>query len=44
MKINIEAETAASIARTMILPAAVRHLTELQAGGPGRARRARSSR
>ena len=32
-KLNIEAETAASIARTMILPAAVRHLTELQASG-----------
>jgi glutamine synthetase len=32
-KLNIEAETAASIARTMILPAAVRHLTELKAGG-----------
>ena len=31
MKLNIEAETAASIARTMILPAAVRHLTELKA-------------
>jgi glutamine synthetase len=32
-KLNIEAETAASIARTMILPAAVRHLAELRAGG-----------
>jgi glutamine synthetase len=32
-KLNIEAETAASIARTMILPAAVRHLTELKAAG-----------
>ena len=32
-KLNIEAETAASIARTMILPAAVRHLAELKAGG-----------
>jgi glutamine synthetase len=32
-KLNIEAETAASIARTMILPAAVRHLTELKASG-----------
>ncbi|HTW42187.1 MAG TPA: glutamine synthetase III [Solirubrobacteraceae bacterium] len=31
--INIESETAASIARTMLLPAAVRHLTELKAGG-----------
>jgi len=29
-KLNIEAETAAAIARTMILPAAVRHLTELR--------------
>jgi glutamine synthetase len=29
-KLNIEAETAASIARTMILPAAVRHLNELK--------------
>jgi glutamine synthetase len=28
---NIEAETAASIARTMLLPAAVRHLNELKA-------------
>jgi glutamine synthetase len=33
VKINIEAETAASIARTQILPAAVRHLAELQAVG-----------
>jgi glutamine synthetase len=32
-KLNIEAEVAASIARTMILPAAVRHLTELKACG-----------
>jgi glutamine synthetase len=32
-KLNIEAETAASMARTMILPAAVRHLAELKAGG-----------
>jgi len=32
-KLNIEAETAASIARTMLLPAAVRHLGELRAGG-----------
>jgi glutamine synthetase len=32
-KLNIEAEVAASIARTMILPAAVRHLTELKASG-----------
>jgi glutamine synthetase len=33
VKINIEAETAASIARTQILPAAVRHLSELMAVG-----------
>jgi glutamine synthetase len=33
VKINIEAETAASIARTQILPAAVRHLNELKAAG-----------
>jgi glutamine synthetase len=32
-KLNIEAETAASMARTMILPAAVRHLSELKASG-----------
>src|SRR4051812_23923543 len=32
-KLNIEGETAASIARTMILPAAVRHLNELAAAG-----------
>jgi glutamine synthetase len=32
-KLNIEAETAASIARTMILPAAVRHLAEVKASG-----------
>jgi glutamine synthetase len=31
--LNIEAETAASIGRTMVLPAAVRYLTELQASG-----------
>jgi glutamine synthetase len=30
-KLNIEAETAASIARTMILPAAARHVAELKA-------------
>jgi glutamine synthetase len=30
---NIEAETVASIARTMILPAAIRHLNELKAAG-----------
>jgi glutamine synthetase len=33
ININIEAETAASIARTMVLPAAVRHLNELKASG-----------
>ena len=33
VKLNIEAETAASIARTMILPAAVRHLALLKAAG-----------
>jgi len=33
VKVNIEAETAASIARTMILPAALRHLTELKEAG-----------
>jgi glutamine synthetase len=32
-KLNIEAETAASIARTMLLPATVRHLAELKAAG-----------
>ena len=32
-KLNIEAETAASIARTMLLPAAVRHLADLKAAG-----------
>jgi glutamine synthetase len=32
-KLNIEAETAAHIARTMILPAALRHLIEVRAGG-----------
>jgi glutamine synthetase len=32
-KLNIEGETAASMARTMILPAAVRHLSELRAAG-----------
>src|SRR5262245_47213223 len=30
---NIEAETAASIARTMLLPAAIRHLNDLKAAG-----------
>ncbi|HVE67106.1 MAG TPA: glutamine synthetase III [Solirubrobacteraceae bacterium] len=33
VKVNIEAETAASIARTMLLPAAVRHLSTLRAAG-----------
>ncbi len=33
VKLNIESETAASIARTMLLPAAVRHLNELLASG-----------
>ncbi|MEZ5122046.1 MAG: glutamine synthetase III [Solirubrobacterales bacterium] len=33
VKLNIEAETAASIARTQILPAVVRHLAELRAAG-----------
>jgi glutamine synthetase len=31
IKLNIESETASSIARTMLLPAAVRHLTQLLA-------------
>ncbi len=31
--VNIEAETAASIARTMLLPAAVRHLNDLKGAG-----------
>jgi glutamine synthetase len=34
-KLNIEAETAASIARTMLLPAAVRQLNDLVAAGAG---------
>ncbi len=33
IKVNIEAEVAATIARTMLLPAAVRHLEQLQAAG-----------
>jgi glutamine synthetase len=33
VKINIEAETAASIARTLLLPASVRHLTLLREAG-----------
>ena len=32
-KVNIEAETAASMARTLLLPAALRHLTELKEAG-----------
>jgi glutamine synthetase len=32
-KLNIEAETVASIARTLLLPAAVRHLAELREAG-----------
>jgi glutamine synthetase len=32
-KVNIEGETCEHIARTMLLPAAVRHLTELKAAG-----------
>jgi glutamine synthetase len=32
-KVNIEAETAASMARTLLLPAALRHLTELKSAG-----------
>jgi glutamine synthetase len=32
-KLNIEAETAAAMARTMLLPAAVRHVAELRAAG-----------
>lgn len=32
-KLNIESETAAHMARTMILPAAVAHLADLRAGG-----------
>ena len=38
-RLNIEAETAASIARTMLLPAAVRHLGDLKAAGHEAARR-----
>ena len=33
VKVNIESETAAAIARTQILPAALRHLSELRAAG-----------
>ena len=42
--INIESETAVAIARTMLLPAAVRYLNELRDERPGGARSARSSR
>src|SRR4051812_34377881 len=34
-KVNIEAETAATIARTQLLPAAVRHLAMLRSAGDG---------
>jgi glutamine synthetase len=34
-KVNIEAETAATMARTQLLPAAVRHLAMLRAAGDG---------
>ena len=45
MNINIEAETAASIARTMVLPASVRHLNELKEQRPrGADRRGRAGR
>ena len=37
-RVNIEAETAASIARTMLLPAAIRHLADLKAAGHDDAR------
>ena len=33
VKLNIEAETAASIARTLLLPASLRHLADLRAAG-----------
>jgi glutamine synthetase len=36
VKINIEAETAAQIARTQLLPAALKHLATLNAAGSGR--------
>jgi glutamine synthetase len=36
VKVNIEAETAATIARTQLLPAAVKHLGSLRAAGEGR--------
>ena len=38
-KLNIEAETAAAIARTMLLPAAARHLALLLRGAARRAGR-----
>ena len=38
-QVNIEAETAATIARTQLLPAAMRHLAILQAAGSGNDRR-----
>jgi glutamine synthetase len=36
VKVNIEAETAATIARTQLLPAAIKHLGALRAAGEGR--------
>ncbi len=36
VKLNIEAETAASIARTLLLPAALRHLAQLREAGVDR--------
>jgi glutamine synthetase len=36
MKVNIEAETAATMARTQLLPAAVKHLGALRVAGEGR--------
>jgi glutamine synthetase len=41
IKVNIEAETAADIAKTMILPAAVRHISEFSTGAPELADEAR---
>ena len=35
LKVNIEAETAETIARTMLLPAALRHLATIKAAGDG---------
>jgi glutamine synthetase len=36
VKVNIEAETAATMARTQLLPAAIKHLAALRAAGEGR--------